>query len=489
MERLLISARPLPNPTRGSTAMRFRVLLFLGSVLLSTSGLSRAQQGEMPQQAIQETAAVPERRPPVTELLNQVDVLLSREPRYREDPPEAWEEWTAKCRAVLDKATQLSWDNPVALRVIATKAEKVRYGLEYAAFDLVTKALRRAIELKAAPDDEFRLAKLFYLQSLPPIHASERRALLQEAEKLSRAAAKSGTFERYSLLGDVLSSEQRYVEAEKQYRLALGKSSNDENRDEATRGLLWCAEGLKEYKEADRLFNEIRSKTCNDWIARGDELEQQERFSEAGDAYQAAAYNSQLKKYYCKAALMYRVQRPDESLVVARLCIEAYPNPNPPDIDLAMGHYVIADILIGRGVYSVAAEHARLATTLNPSDAHSYRDLAAALLGLRDFSGAVNAATKAIELSDGRFAYMHFDLASAYFQLGDFQRAKQSFEKAAELDPRDGVAAFNVAVCNQRLGNYPEAKQWLEESLRRSPKLGDSHSLQNPIYIPLQNPI
>src|SRR3974377_675686 len=82
---------------------------------------------------------------------------------------------------------------------------------------------------------------------------------------------------------------------------------------------------------------------------------------------------------------------------------------------------------------------------------------ARSLLGLRRFEEAVKASKEAIRLSDGKYDYMHFTLASAYFESGNWRAAAQSYEKAAEMDPKDDAAPYNIAPCYARLGHYPDA--------------------------------
>jgi tetratricopeptide (TPR) repeat protein len=150
---------------------------------------------------------------------------------------------------------------------------------------------------------------------------------------------------------------------------------------------------------------------------------------------------------------------------------------------LAVAHRQIADVLNKRGVYEEALSHAKEATDLDSSNPWGYAILADALYGLRRFQETINAAKQAIRLSDGKYASMHFRLGNAYFDTENWEFARQSFEKAAELEPKDPAAPYNVALCFQHLGLYIDAAHWFEEVLRRDPSRSDRDELLNKIRI------
>jgi tetratricopeptide (TPR) repeat protein len=121
--------------------------------------------------------------------------------------------------------------------------------------------------------------------------------------------------------------------------------------------------------------------------------------------------------------------------------------------------------------------HAKEASAINSEYASAYNQQAVALLGLRRNQEAINAAKQAIRLSDGKYGIMHFHLGSAYFETENWPFARQSFEKAAELMPDSDAAAYNVALCLQRLSIYLDAAHWYEEALRRNPNRTDKQDI------------
>ena len=64
---------------------------------------------------------------------------------------------------------------------------------------------------------------------------------------------------------------------------------------------------------------------------------------------------------------------------------------------------------------------------------------------------------------------MHFTLGTGDFDLKQWPEATQAFMKAAELDPKNSTAAYNVAVSNLNARFYTDAITWYREALRRNP--------------------
>lgn len=78
---------------------------------------------------------------------------------------------------------------------------------------------------------------------------------------------------------------------------------------------------------------------------------------------------------------------------------------------------------------------------------------------------------------------MYFRLGTAYFETENWEFARQSFERAAELAPKDPASAYNVALCLQHLGLYIDAANWYEEVLRRDPDRTNKDELLNKIRV------
>jgi tetratricopeptide (TPR) repeat protein len=205
----------------------------------------------------------------------------------------------------------------------------------------------------------------------------------------------------------------------------------------------------------------------------------------AGNAYRRAAELRGPYSNWCSAALQYSaVSKQEESvLFCARKCIADGTGEKGSEAALGQAHQEIAAVLNERGVYTEALNHAKEATVLNPNDSFAYDDMATALIGLRRFDEAANAAQQAIRLSDGKYGWMHFHLGSAYFSQENWLFALQSYEKAAELNPEEAASAYNVALCHSKLRHWGDAVRWYREYLKRNPAADDKAQVLETIRV------
>jgi tetratricopeptide (TPR) repeat protein len=65
--------------------------------------------------------------------------------------------------------------------------------------------------------------------------------------------------------------------------------------------------------------------------------------------------------------------------------------------------------------------------------------------------------------------------------MENWQLAEQSFQKAADLEPKDDAAPYNVAICYVHLGYFSDAAHWYEEVVRRNPQRADRDELRQRI--------
>jgi tetratricopeptide (TPR) repeat protein len=319
------------------------------------------------------------------------------------------------------------------------------------------------------------------------LSGDDRSKGLDRAEKAARAAIKlsqTPTIEMFFRLGDTLEDEGKYQEAETALHNVLTRA--DKTSDlyfGAVRNMILCAAGLNHSDDEKLWFNELERRgqaTSYDWHSHAERLSFSADYKAAGDAYTVAAKD--IKRDWCLAGSMYDlVPDVDSSLTANRNCIDSLTGAKDSETDLANAHESIAMQLNQRGVYTEALTHAKEATTLNASDAFAFNAEADALNHLQRFNEAINAAKEALRLSDGKYGFMHFTLGSAYFGTENWELSKQSFEKAAELDPTDDAAAYNVAICSARMGYYNDAAHWYEEVLRRNPKRDDKDELRRRI--------
>jgi tetratricopeptide (TPR) repeat protein len=400
---------------------------------------------------------------------------------YSSEDNSPWQVHQRQINKLLKQAVDEAGNDPKILTRVAqvSLSENTEISIE---------AAQRGINIKASPELEMILAKAFTTNWIFTSNKDEKAKFLLAAEHAARAAissSKAPTGEMYYTLADVLADTESYVEAQKNYKLALSANINPRDEDLQTnilRGLITSANGLSKPTESEQWFQMLSSTgkaSPWDWQAEGDRLYGQAKFSEAEHAYQKSAETGGYYREWCYTALTASFVNDDDTVLsAARNCINGGTGEKDSEKAIAMAHTEIAQTLNKRGVYSEALAHAREALTLSPDDASSYDEMADSLFGLRRFEEVVTAAQQAIRLSDGKFAWMHFRLGSAYFELQNWDFAKQSFEKAAELNPKLSAAVYNVAVCYLRQGYYRDAAKWYEEYLRRNPNASDRSDVE-----------
>jgi tetratricopeptide (TPR) repeat protein len=405
--------------------------------------------------------------------------------KYSADPNSAWRVKTAQIDDLLRRAIDQSGNDPAILLRVAKAALSED-------FDIAILAARRAVELKTTSEGQLVLAQALTAEGYWGKTENQQK-LYAEAEKDARSAiagTHKPTAEMYYALADVLEDMGTYVEAAANFRLALSASrkESDPNLEvQSIRGLCRCADSLNNIPEARTWFEMLRkdgNASAYDWQSQGRRLGEAREYQDAGDAYTTAAKLGAPYTNWCDAATMYSIASQSDSILsCARSCIADGTGKDNSERYLAIAHRQIADVLNERGVYDEALTHAKEATDLDSSDPWAYAALADSLSGLRRFQETINAAKQAIRLSDGKYPSMHFRLGSAYFDTENWEFARQSFEKAAELAPKDPASAYNIALCFQHLGLYLDAAHWFEEVLRRDPNRTDREDLLNKIRI------
>jgi tetratricopeptide (TPR) repeat protein len=105
---------------------------------------------------------------------------------------------------------------------------------------------------------------------------------------------------------------------------------------------------------------------------------------------------------------------------------------------------------------------------LHPDDPFARQAVALTDFASDDFKEARESAEKALKL--GRGAEAHRVLGFLDTLRGDFEKSKEHFEAVATASPRDLEAAFNLAMCSQKLGQYRDTREGLLRVLKLDPK-------------------
>jgi tetratricopeptide (TPR) repeat protein len=409
--------------------------------------------------------------------LEEVEKLNAdqRSKEYSQATDSPYQTIETQIKKLLNRAYEEAGVDPLLLVKVATLARNDD-------IDLSIKAAQRSNDLKPSASASLAYAESVYWKSIFSTD-EEKPALLKEAEKAAKAAVTSGrppTMEMYNTLAEILETGSSTVDADRNFRIALSLAPNNAGSDDyfqALRGLIRTSYALKNNSDSQRFFDRLVSTgkaTPYDWSSQGERLSVQKKYEEAGNAYSTAASNGNDYTLWCSAALNFdMVSQDDLVLSAARACIAAGTGTQNAEMRLSVAHREIAGVLNKRGVYLEALNHAREATVLNPTNSFAYDDMTEALIGLHRFEEAVSSEQQGIRLSDGKYAYMHFRLGQAYFDLENWEFARQSYEKAAELDPSDPASAYNLALCLGRLKYYLDSAKWFEEYLRRNPNATD----------------
>jgi len=86
-----------------------------------------------------------------------------------------------------------------------------------------------------------------------------------------------------------------------------------------------------------------------------------------------------------------------------------------------------------------------------------YSNLSAVLVSVKDYSGAVEAATTSIKL-DPKFSKGYGRLGLALFYLNKNDQAKIALEKAIELDPENKIAKQNLIKVEDEISKEKKKK-------------------------------
>ena len=388
-----------------------------------------------------------------------------------------WEAANKRIVAILRDVLIQAGGNEALLLNVATEA--VDYDV-----DLALSAAADAFRRRSDAQSSFALGLALRKEAL--IAASNKASDVtqiatraRQCFQLSIKQTRKPIAEQYFYLGDVLEDLGSYGDAEANFIHAIKESEVpfSDLAVESIRALARVTFSERKFGESAAWFKVLTDRklaTAGDWGAEAERRFVLKSYKQAGDAYVLAAGLGKSWSNWCRAALSYSVtSRSDDALDSARNCIVEGANKSGPAQLLALGDSVAARILNARGVYSEALAYALEASRLAPADADFRDDQAEALIGLRRFPEAIDASKQAIRLSDGKFSYMHFHLGWSYLELQEWQFARQSFEKAAELEPTDTSAPYNVAVCLTNLGYRSDAVKWFAEVLRRDPRYPD----------------
>ncbi|XP_030533005.1 protein SGT1 homolog isoform X2 [Rhodamnia argentea] len=115
--------------------------------------------------------------------------------------------------------------------------------------------------------------------------------------------------------------------------------------------------------------------------------------------------------------------------------------------------------------FELAADLYSQAISLSPDNAELFADRAQANLKLRNFTGAVADANKAIEI-DPSLSKAYFRKGNACYELEEYETAKAAFELGSSLAPGDARFANLIKKCDDRIAE--ESGDLLDQPLEKA---------------------
>jgi tetratricopeptide (TPR) repeat protein len=334
------------------------------------------------------------------------------------------------------------------------------------------------------------LARTLNGQTIVAESPEAKAALRTEAEKYALMAVANATASERAAplftLARIQFGADRAADAYKTYLQIKAPSGTEQARD-ALLGLFATSRALGRRAEAKRWFDQAAqmklSIAASQWEDLAEMLEQEPSLGDAAAAYvQAATGATYLYRHYCSAARIYAsVNRTDEALGAARQCLDRATKAQDGDSNAQFAHRILSVLLRGRGVIDQAIGHARDAIGIDATDGYAHAALGQALYEAQRYTEAETILRTAIRLTDGGEDFIHFALGLVLFKQEKWSEAQRSFERAAELDPRDDGAAYNVAISLARQSFFRDAAKWYEEALRRNPARSDATELRDRI--------
>ena len=219
-------------------------------------------------------------------------------------------------------------------------------------------------------------------------------------------------------LGRYLTENQRFDEAEKQYRAAIEIRPNDHA---AYYDLGLQAAIRDELNDAIANFNKT--------------LELAPSFAMAN---------------YQKANVYAREGNLEEAIRDYNAALKAMP-------DLVMAHYNLATILARNGNLDGAIEEYNRTLALQPNYAPAQIGIGRALSSKSDFDGAIEHYREALQI-DANSVEALADLGNALVAKGQLDEAVNCYRAALELDPNSSALHLNLSVALTRQGKAAEAE-------------------------------
>jgi len=132
--------------------------------------------------------------------------------------------------------------------------------------------------------------------------------------------------------------------------------------------------------------------------------------------------------------------------------------------------------LLSFGYYDAAADFFRKALALDPRHGRSLFHLGLSRYYTGDYFSAMQSFTQAINLDHSRFEYYYYN-ACALLNVDCADVAISGWHAAEKLDDSHSGTQFNLGLASIRMGDFDNAKVYLDKALQLSPLTTDAQRL------------
>jgi tetratricopeptide (TPR) repeat protein len=125
------------------------------------------------------------------------------------------------------------------------------------------------------------------------------------------------------------------------------------------------------------------------------------------------------------------------------------------------------------------------AMRLNPNDYFAYNQLAIMYYDLGRYHEAIDGFKRVLTMTQNSAIYVY--LGNSYVYARDYEPGVEAYKKGLQLNPKYGIAHYQLAVAYDNLRRYEEAAAEYKETIKLDPKDNASRYALAQIYLALHN--
>jgi tetratricopeptide (TPR) repeat protein len=222
----------------------------------------------------------------------------------------------------------------------------------------------------------------------------------------------------------------------------------------------------KDYPKAEEFARKAVVEEPNNWEAHiylGQALAQQEKFSEAAEAFTRArevapedkkdtAYNIHRSFYvtnYNKGITANSTMNYEEAVGFFLKAVAVMPEDAKGHVNLGVAYSMMGDTENALAAFKSGTE-------ADPTSVDAWRNLGITYQARREFDKARDAFTRVVELAPDDPEAM-FSLGDMYFNEKDFKKALEFYTRAAEIRTDDAALQYQIGASNFSLEDYSGA--------------------------------